>query len=369
LEDPVIDGILGCLYGQALGDAVGLATEFLEKTAIQKLYADQPIPFPKFTRFGHSQRWEEGDWTDDTDQMILILDGIVENEGQVDRLDFAKRLRSWVKSGFPELGDKGGMGLGMTVKNVVSQPNFLEDPHKAAEHVWINMGRSLAANGSVMRSSVLGCHNFQDLEVVTKNGMDICKVTHADPRCIHDTVGMTTLIARILQLRRDHKESTPFVLPVDKLEPLINASLADGFNAVKLTGALRGWLLSDSPFSTETQEHMREYYVKDSSVESLDALELDEQQSIGYTIKCFGSGLWALRSERSFAETIDLLAKEGGDADTNGAVAGALLGARLGYSGLPKEWLSHLRHKEWLDKKVAKFVELQSQGKIDQAEI
>ena len=40
---------------------------------------------------------------------------------------------------------------------------------------------------------------------------------------------------------------------------------------------------------------------------------------------------------------------QGGDADTNGAVAGALLGCKLGASALPATWLNELKYKDWLD--------------------
>ena len=42
--------------------------------------------------------------------MLLILLSIVENNGQVDKIDFAKRMLNWKKSGFAELGDVGKRG-------------------------------------------------------------------------------------------------------------------------------------------------------------------------------------------------------------------------------------------------------------------
>ncbi len=36
----------------------------------------------------------------------------------------------------------------------------------------------------------------------------------------------------------------------------------------------------------------------------------------------------------------------GGDADTNGAVAGALLGARLGVVAIPQEWLRVVKGRD-----------------------
>lgn len=44
-------------------------------------------------------RWAPGDWTDDTDQMILILKSILEFHGDVYPVDFAQKLKVWVKKG------------------------------------------------------------------------------------------------------------------------------------------------------------------------------------------------------------------------------------------------------------------------------
>ena len=64
-----------------------------------------------------------------------------------------------------------------------------------------------------------------------------------------------------------------------------------------------------------------------------------------------GCGFYALWSDRNFMTTIMELTMEGGDAgisvnipilivpDTNCAVAGAVLGCKLGYRALPEDWL------------------------------
>ena len=45
---------------------------------------------------------------------------------------------------------------------------------------------------------------------------------------------------------------------------------------------------------------------------------------------------------------------EGGDSNSNGCVAGALLGCKVGYSHLPQEWVQGLRKKQttWLNVKI-----------------
>lgn len=61
----LIDKILGTIYGNALGDAVGLATEFLNKKQAKTFFGDgsKIIEFPTDKKTLHSIRWKNGDWT------------------------------------------------------------------------------------------------------------------------------------------------------------------------------------------------------------------------------------------------------------------------------------------------------------------
>jgi ADP-ribosylglycohydrolase len=67
------------------------------------------------------------------------------------------------------------------------------------------------------------------------------------------------------------------------------------------------------------EEEFRRHIQRDGSVASLESLELDDASKIGYTLKCVGSGFWALCSSSDFKNMINLLIREGGDADTYGA--------------------------------------------------
>jgi len=85
---------------------------------------------------------------------------------------------------------------------------------------------------------------------------------------------------------------------------------------------------------------------------------------MGYTFKCLGSGVWGLagtqgnRQKTDFKKLISLLALQGGDADTNAAVCGALVGCVIGYSKLPEDWLGSLTYKPWLDQKATALLKL-----------
>jgi len=113
-----LDRLLGSIYGQALGDAYGLSTEFQTHAQIESTYPDpmQLIPFPDYIQTPHAHRWKRGDWTDDTDQWVLVMETLIEPNS--DATTFARKLSKWVRQGFPELSDFGGLGLGINVAQV-----------------------------------------------------------------------------------------------------------------------------------------------------------------------------------------------------------------------------------------------------------
>ncbi len=80
--------------------------------------------------------------------MVLILQTIIDCNGNVLEKYFAHLLNDWVTKGFPELGDNFGPGIGATTWKVVNHKSFLENPHGVAEAIWEHYGCDLAANGA-----------------------------------------------------------------------------------------------------------------------------------------------------------------------------------------------------------------------------
>eukprot|EP00568_Trieres_chinensis_P016905 CAMPEP_0183328436 /NCGR_PEP_ID=MMETSP0160_2-20130417/84278_1 /TAXON_ID=2839 ORGANISM="Odontella Sinensis, Strain Grunow 1884" /NCGR_SAMPLE_ID=MMETSP0160_2 /ASSEMBLY_ACC=CAM_ASM_000250 /LENGTH=550 /DNA_ID=CAMNT_0025496595 /DNA_START=32 /DNA_END=1684 /DNA_ORIENTATION=+ len=197
------DMIRGLAFGAAVGDAVGLNTEFLSKRDVERHYGKDASSFrPGMEDIypdSHRIMWTAGDWTDDTDQAIIALISLLNTAGVADRGDFAARILDWHRRGFPDLGDEGGAGLGASTKKVLLRDGFEEDPHGAALSVWEGSGRKAAANGAVMRTAVVGVPFYWDDEMVTRNALEICKVTHADPRCQASCVLISVLVAGLLR--------------------------------------------------------------------------------------------------------------------------------------------------------------------------
>jgi len=302
------DQIKGVLYGNSVGDATGLGSEFMTKAEVAMNYPLGLRHYSQIIKDRHRQRFGIGNWTDDTEQMLCILDSLVA-EHRVIPVDIAKRIDYWARN--------DGNGLGSTVGAVIRSDNFLINPHEAARQVWEKRGHKAAANGGVMRTSVLGIWDFWDREQVIKNAELACKVTHYDPRCIASCVAVCVAISEILFHTLKKEEFT--------IDEIIKVAIEEG---------------------AKYDEGIRELPNL-----SLAELKLDEDHKIGFTYKATGAGFWALKHSKTFEDGIIDIINEGGDADTNGAVAGSMLGAKFGFNAIPKEW-TELLQRERLEKKV-----------------
>lgn len=104
------DRIHGMMIGSALGDTLGLYTEFMTKTQAEKAYPrSKPQLKPDFrldlnntTPFRmdvHRSHFVPRHWTDDTDHALCILLSYVHNRGRIDARDFTERLLPLAASG------------------------------------------------------------------------------------------------------------------------------------------------------------------------------------------------------------------------------------------------------------------------------
>lgn len=337
------DRVKGCLFGAALGDAAGLATEFMNSADAVAFYGAQADFSPGRDVFPDEHRimWCSGDWTDDTDQLILILQSLLHSGGIADPIDFAGRLHNWRRCGFQELGDESGVGLGQTTKAVLNDPKFLSDPHGSA----YAHSRATPSNGGVMRTAAAGIPCFWDESVVVETSASLCRTTHADPRCVVSCIIVALCVSRLLQ-GMDLEDGVA-------VDPAALQNRIIGPAVVRARAYLEGHCSQDIS-ENESLAALAAHVEVQAGERGLEQLHLDETGRIGYTFKCLGAGLWALRSETGFRETLNNLISCAGDADTNATVAGALLGCRLGYSQLPHEWIKGMPYSSWLEAYVQK---------------
>jgi ADP-ribosylglycohydrolase len=317
-RDKFEDKVRGVVFGHAIGDAIGLGTEFLSKKMVREYYPSGLEDLHQIKRDGHRIRWEQGDWTDDTDQMLCILDSLLQQR-TLDVHNIASRIFQWAYD--------GGMGIGLTVENVVFSDDFLAQPHTVSERVWLASGKRGAANGGVMRTSILGVWQYSSTDDVIRNAEAVCRITHFDPRCVASCVVICLAIRSLLT--EEHSEGKL----CEKLVPYL-LEIADRYDP-----------------------RVKEYITKGAQP-AIESLELDDPESIGYTLKAMASGIWALLYPSSYREGILEVIHEGGDADTNAAVAGSILGARFGFSGIPTAWVEGLRYRRELEIRVELLLEM-----------
>lgn len=80
--------------------------------------------------------------------------------------------------------------------------------------------------------------------------------------------------------------------------------------------------------------------------EVLSPLEGYQHSPGGWTVYTARLALLGLLDAKNFCSGVEGMIRLGGDADTNGAVAGALLGAQFGVGGIPSEWLRGVRERD-----------------------
>lgn len=353
------DRSVGVLVGSAVGDAVGLYTEFLsaEHSALfypSRHFVFQPdndhgkeAPTP-FRMDSHRMKHVPGDWTDDTDHALLLVlsalrhtSAALSDSELLERLvvDFPPRLKLWVENGLRAL-DTMPLGLGRHTAHVVRSPSFLADPSGTARSHWEKSGRKSASNGSLMRTHPLGLLTlFRHEETAFTLGAALSRTTHADPRCVVACAIGTALVRGVV--RADITQSSD----IDRL-------------VLRALDWFGGQEWASTEYGVDTAQLQRHITTK-----SLAALQLDDSIRIGFVYKTLGAGIFLLRTAMKmledgnngvrtqlsiFQQLITDLIMCGGDADTNACFAGALLGGYLGFKALPDLWRDHLRHGDFL---------------------
>jgi ADP-ribosyl-[dinitrogen reductase] hydrolase len=156
-----------------------------------------------------------------------------------------------------------------------------------------------------------------DPETLISVSRDSSAITHYDPRCQYGCAILNLTIANLLHDRGDPLQSALDRGAADAPDELVDA----------LTGI------------------------------PSDVAETDLQTN-GYVVTTLQTALYHALTAADTREAITEAVNLGGDADTIGAITGAVAGARHGPESLPEEWLDAIDEREELETLAAQLIEV-----------
>lgn len=284
VEDVLNDRYRGVLIGGGVGDALGATVEFMDRAEVRSRYGVHR----EITGGGWLQL-PAGEVTDDTQMALCIAESIVAH-GIFDPDDVAARFVEWLHSNPPDIGNTTRVSLQLLADGVPW--------HEAGAETHRQMRPQDASNGSIMRCAPVALYGRGDGALLAKASADSSRITHANPLSIDSCVALNAAIAALL----DDPEADFIAIAIDA--------------------------------ATERQVVQVLEGVPDQTAEDIDAS--------GYVLATLQSAFWAVATTKSFEDAVVAAVNLGEDADTTGAVAGALAGAKWGYGEVPVRWLDTL---------------------------
>ena len=281
------DRFFGTLLGLAAGESLGAAHE--GKTAAEvgtqrEIVAGGP--------------WAAGEPTDDVDLTLALLRSLVARR-RVELNDLGAGYLRWF-NGKPK-------DIGNLTRAALQNLRAGDEPTQSGAIAWEDAGRDAAGNGSVMCCAPVGLLHVRSLEGLADDAAAVSRITHYDPRCVGGCVAVATAVALLVRGGQDAEEAISRAASA-------GGAISDDVRAVIERG------VSKRPEQLNVDGHDR-----------------------GFVLHTLELAFSALASAASIEEGLVAVISRGGDTDTNGAVAGALLGARFGKSQLPERWTSKLK--------------------------
>jgi len=303
----------GCLLGLAVGDALGTTNEFKQLEA---------PPYPELAAGplrevvgGGPFHVAPGQVTDDT-QMACCLAASLREHGEFRVDNVARRYAEWMPHAF-DIGGQTSACLSLVAHGA---PGV-----EAGRRIWEQRGRSAAGNGSLMRTAPIGVFFAGDDDSRRRASLLDSAITHFDPRCQLACAAFNAAIAYAVQGE----------------QPAVCEDMAaTAEQELPLAADLcrRIWPGCETEIATAEEQLREDLAAVRQARPGLYSSELHIHKHQGFVRVAFRLAFWHLHHGPDFETSLIDVANRGGDADTNAAIAGALLGARDGEQAIPQRW-------------------------------
>ena len=316
--DPRFSRAYGALAGLALGDALGMPTQAMSPEQIRAVYGRITGLVDGDASQPYAPGMPAGSVTDDTEQALLVASLLVRGRGSssgrvaLDAGEFAHALLAWEDS----MIERGSLDLlGPSTKAALERVRAGEDP--------LSVGGAGTTNGAAMRVTPIGIAiSTEDPQAFADAVWSSCQVTHATRQGFQSAA----LVAAAVSMGID----TPRSAASDMTALL--------WKAVSYVDSLpeRGAWTPDPHVVAATRRAMQ--LVANPASSSLECLVEQVGTSVA-SAQAIPMAFALLARDPSPQALLDA-ANLGGDTDTIGAIAGAILGAALGVEVLPTDSLT-----------------------------
>ena len=291
------------LLGTAIGDALGLPIQFLDREVIAKN--------PVTTMVGYGQfDVPAGTWSDDSSLSLCLAESLCNG---YDLNDISNNFIKWMFEGYWTPFNKAFDIGNTTYFAIVNLRNGIS-PHLAGMDRERDNG-----NGSLMRILPLVPYilNMKEEDRFRIIG-EVSSLTHRHPRSILACIALCEFAIQYINLQ----------------------SVEEAYQAMQQT-ILQ--LLKKEMFIEEDIPFKR---LVSLSYEEFKAIELKDIRSTGYVIDTLEASLWCIFNTTSYKDAVLKAVNLGDDTDTVGAITGGLAGIIYGYDTIPSEWLEVLAKKD-----------------------
>jgi ADP-ribosyl-[dinitrogen reductase] hydrolase len=300
--ESLADRYAGVMLGLACGDALGGPVEFLSRHDIASRYPDGVREFVG----GGWLSLAPGEVTDDTQQTLILADALTEAGLEIDR--FAAGLLAWFQSKPKDIGTTTRIALRALAAGM--------PPLTTGETALSERGvEGAASNGAVMRCAPVALRFRRAPEALVRASLDSALVTHAEDRAAWATVAVNQAIVH-----------------------LVNGGSIARVAEAAVTGVANG--------------DVRE------AVLVAAGLHASEVRAGGFVLETISASFWALQNAKTARAAIEAAVALGEDADSTGAVIGALAGAAFGASALPVTWRDGVQFRERLLSEADRLLQL-----------
>ncbi len=309
-----LDRARGLMVGIAVGNLLGVPIEGWSRRSIARVF---PAGVTEIT----AKRGYPDD--DDLAQAIEIADAAAAGGG-LDIDDLGRRFWAWAET--------NGLGIGGLTADVLalhggSYPQRLARNRSAgttrpakgipiAEASRQGWAGGRAGNGALMRCAPLAIRWRDDPNRLVRESVVSAVPTHWDRRC-----GWSCAIANL---------AVAAALRGDAVSPEALLRAAQEGMAASLPELCRYGYRAEVPSSVMEA-------VAVASRSDLDMVRFDGPD-MGFTLLSLQAALICYWQAGNFEFALRRIIEAGGDTDTNGAIVGAILGARFGLAAIPERW-------------------------------